>query len=417
MKTTDELAGYRLRHVVNEHRMLQAVHNKCKGELIISEDPSKRMGLDSVIVITCDQCELEYVCQSSYQSKPGTWMPQDAMDINTRIVYALTEMGCSLKELRTFCAIMDLPISSVSPTMWNDRVTKINCAVKMRAEKVLEANRRELFSIYSVDAKNRLIIPVTFDGTWMTRGWKSHVGVGFILSVDTGKPIAFAIRINYCQQCHFCPYKKGTTKYIRWFRRHKNQCTFDKVGSKNMEADIAIELWQKSPEYNIYYKYMVCDGDSSAWNQVRFVYGACNNCKNYYQKTEKEREEFDRSADGQAYWENHRDDIDCMLVMKENCINHGAKSLTSACRKVREQNKKIGGKGSNKLTDAVIRKRGTYYRNSIIKHKVGPKATETEMKKAIEDTRREIKAVQFHGCIKNSPAAGPLYCRKEDGWC
>ena len=83
------------------------------------------MGLDSVVMITCGQCELEYVSQSSYQSKPGTWMPPDALDINTRIFCALAEMGCSLREPRTFCAIMDIPISSVSPTM-RDRVAKIN---------------------------------------------------------------------------------------------------------------------------------------------------------------------------------------------------------------------------------------------------------------------------------------------------
>ena len=27
-----------------------------------------------------------------------------------------------------------------------------------------------------------------------------------------------------------------------------------------MESDIALELWQKSPDYGIYFKYMVTDG-------------------------------------------------------------------------------------------------------------------------------------------------------------
>ena len=79
--------------------------------------------------------------------------------------------------------------------------------------------------------------------------------------------------------------------------------------------------------------------------------------------------------------------------------------MTTALRKIREENKFLGGKGQNKLTDAVIKKRGTYYRNSIIKHKVGPKASNEEMNKAIEETRREIKAGHFHSCITTNHIA------------
>ena len=113
-----------------------------------------------------------------------------------------------------------------------------------------------------------------------------------------------------------------------------------------MESDIALELWQRSPDYGIYYKYMVADGDSSAWITVRFTYGSCNQCIKYHTKmTGKEQDEFNKSAEGELFWENHRDNNNCMCVIKENCINHGSKSLTSACRKIRESNKKNGVKG------------------------------------------------------------------------
>ena len=48
------------------------------------------------------------------------------------------------------------------------------------------------------------------------------------------------------------------------------------------------------------------------------------NHKSYYKKKKHKREEFGRYADGQAYYEDKRDDIDCNLLMKENCINHGS---------------------------------------------------------------------------------------------
>ena len=245
-KNTDEAAGYRFRHVTNEHNMLQAVHNKCKGKLKIEEENDKRMGLDSVLKISCEVCELEFTTQSSFQSIPGTWMPQDAKDINNRAVYALTEMGCSRGELLTFCEMMDIPVASGPSTMWENRVSAIKNATKSCADLLLDENRKELFILYDADGKKLLKIPVTYDGTWMTRGWSSSVGVGFILSVDTGKPLDFAIRVNYCQQCRFCPYKKGSPKYLRWYRMHKNTCKYDIMNSKNMEADMAMELREKS---------------------------------------------------------------------------------------------------------------------------------------------------------------------------
>ena len=111
--------------------------------------------------------------------------------------------------------------------MWKKRVAAIKDAGSKCGNKILKANRRELFNYYSVDDQNRLVVPFTYDDTWMTCGWSSSVGVGFVLSVDTGKPLDFAIRVNYCQQCSFCSYKKGSQKYIRWYRHHRNKCKLD----------------------------------------------------------------------------------------------------------------------------------------------------------------------------------------------
>ena len=210
IKNAENAHGYRFRHIRNEEHMLQAVHNKCKGKLKIIENKTNRMGLDAVLEITCDNCGLDYTTQSSHQTLPGHWLPRDSEDLNNRIVYAMTEMGCSKTELTTLCEILDLPVAGCSPTMWKNRVETIKEAVKKCANSVLEANRRELFNYYELDDQNRLVVPVTYDGTWMTRGWSSSVGVGFVLSVDTGKPLDFPVRVNYCQICRFCKYKKGS---------------------------------------------------------------------------------------------------------------------------------------------------------------------------------------------------------------
>ena len=51
--------------------------------------------------------------------------------------------------------------------------------------------------------------------------------------------------------------------------------------SRNMEESIAEELWKRSPDFKIWYKYMVCDGDSKAYHSVWDVYGCCETCEKY----------------------------------------------------------------------------------------------------------------------------------------
>jgi hypothetical protein len=47
---------------------------------------------------------------------------------------------------------------------------------------------------------------------------------------------------------------------------------------KNQFAE---ELWKRSPDFKIWYKYMVCDGDSKAYHSVWDVYGCCETCEKY----------------------------------------------------------------------------------------------------------------------------------------
>ena len=44
-------------------------------------------------------------------------------------------------------------------------------------------------------------IGVSFDGTWLTRGHKSHIGAGFVIKIDTGFVMDFEILSNFCFSC------------------------------------------------------------------------------------------------------------------------------------------------------------------------------------------------------------------------
>ena len=419
MKNLKDSSGYRFLQTSNFLDLVKVVHNKCRGNIEITELNEKRMGVDSVLTITCDGCDLEYVTQSSKQQVPGTWRPQDSVDINTRLVYALTEMGCSKKQMETFCSIMDIPVTSCARTMWEKRVRAIHGAHRRVTEKLFRENREELLQHYPPDADGKIYIPVTYDATWMTRGYNSTVGVGFVMSLDTGKPLDASVKVNYCQQCNFCSYKKHTRKYRQWLRLHKPNCKFDDINSKEMEAVIAEELWRRSQGFKIYYRFMVCDGDSSAWKRVRFIYGACKKCKNYYEKMSSDQQaEFDNSEGGPAFWANHRDNNQCLSVQKENCINHVKKGLGTALRNRRTESNlgKTAKNTKHRLTDFAIKKREDYFRNVLVKYKLGAKATAEQYTHAIKEARREILAGHFHSCVSESDIRH-YYCRAEDGWC
>ena len=65
------------------------------------------------------------------------------------------------------------------------------------------------------------------------------------------------------------------------------------------------------------------DGDSKDYNEVKGLYGMCDEYKKYEEKTEEDKEKFDTSKKGLQFWQKHRDkQIKCNRVNKIGFINH-----------------------------------------------------------------------------------------------
>ncbi|KAI0234644.1 hypothetical protein LSAT2_015041 [Lamellibrachia satsuma] len=105
-----------------------------------------------------------------------------------------------------------------------------------------------------------------------------------------------------------------------------------------MEVEAAEILWGRSLERGFRYTAMVSDGDSRTFKHLteKKVYG---------------------------------DDV---VIVKEECINHVAKRMGTALRKLATQTKKagvtLGGRGHGKLTLATITKLTAYYGKAIRAH-------------------------------------------------
>ena len=143
-----------------------------------------------------------------------------------------------------------------------------------------------------------LNVDVSFDGTWMTRGHKSHIGVGYVMDSDTGSVLDCQVLSNYCQMCLVKQKSLSPEKFAVWKVSH-NSCTKNFEGKSGaMESEAAVRLWSRSEAIGFRYVSFICDGDSSAFRAV----AALNNGKGPY---------------------------DSCKVVKEECINHFAKRLYS----------------------------------------------------------------------------------------
>ena len=154
-------------------------------------------------------------------------------------------------------------------------------------------------------------IAVTYDGTWSKRGHTTSYGFGFVISVETGQVIDYGFRSKICTSCNKQKEYKDSDEYKDWYDKHKQHCTknFDS-SSGNMEVSIAEELWKRSLDFGMRYKYMVCDGDSKAYVAVWDVYGCCKTCEKYERmaRQSKEYETWIKSIEYKKWKKEHEEE-------------------------------------------------------------------------------------------------------------
>ena len=217
-------------------------------------------------------------------------------------------------------------------------------------------------------------IGVSFDGTWQKRGFTSHYSVGVCIDILTGLVIDYEILSSYC---HACACKNSVLKageiseeeFDSWKEGHKADCAKNFAGSsKAMEQEAAKRMWGRSvSRHQLRYTEMLSDGDSSAFRQVVEL----------------------KPYPGQE-------------VTKLECINHAHKRMGTALRKI-SVGKKLGGKGSGKLTAKKCKSLQNFYRGAILNNQGN-----------IEGMKSEIWAGLLH-CMSTDEV--PLHNRCNPQWC
>lgn len=271
-------------------------------------------------------CGTNFLCERVGSSQSQN-MP---FDINVRATLAFRGIGCGFSSMKEWSGMMNMPFV-LSQNSYIEHNNKLEQGSKEVFKLMSQETRTEIFKAYSAigvepDEQGTLDIAVSYDGAWQRRGFSSHNGVGSVIDLLTGLPVDFEVLSNFCSKCEAIKDGEQTLK-----QRHKPSCSKNYEGSSgSMEVECALRIWKRSvKDHSLRYTTMLSDGDSKAYDAV------CES--NVYGNEVK--------------------------IEKEDCVNHVAKRMGTALRKLKAQKSSMTGKG--KLTNVVIKKIQNYYGKAI----------------------------------------------------
>jgi len=361
-QSKQSVTGYRFVDMELLSELFQQMVCKECGDLsglVLEDKPRERKGSASHLRIRCEACGWVYAFDTSKKV-------QHTFDINRRLVYAMRSIGQGHASIKRFCTHMNMP-----PPLHFKAYRASNIALSRAAKSVATTTMKEAADELHQNKgqpDNQITqCSVSCDGTWQRRGYSSLNGCVTTLSIETGKCLDVEILTKVCHGCQKIANETDDAKKADLKERH--QCKANYKGSApSMETEGIKRIFGRSEESRkLQYTEYFGDGDSKAYSQV----------ENFYEN---------------------------IHVEKKECVGHVQKRVGTALRKMKKENKGIGGKG--KLTDSLIDKLQNYY-GIAIRSNSGDLAG---MKSA-------IYASLFH-CVSSEKRSLHQYCPDgPDSWC
>ncbi len=353
---------------LNEALLRRCVCSECGGGPIeLREDLHRREGLVTHPYLFCPSCNgKDYIAYSRGSTK------QRRLAINQKSVFANKCAGGTHPSLQMLCAMMDLPLP-VSSRAYQLHTHTVSEKSILQAKASMEQTRCEVRELYEVETGEMADIL-----TWQKRGFTSLYGACFVIAHETGKVVDYTVMSKHCVGCRQWEKRDQTShEYLTWKAIHV--CTANYVGSSSgVEPHGTVQMFQRSSDYGIRYKYLISDGDSKSHSIIQ---------------------------ESQPYG-------DACVVEKKDCIGHIHKRMGTALRNMvaRHRGEKLAdGKtigGAGHLTLTLIDSLQNYYGNAI--------------RRNVGSVEKMVKAVQATLLHVNSSDAAPrhhLCPAGEDSWC
>ncbi|GFX43981.1 uncharacterized protein TNCV_4112601 [Trichonephila clavipes] len=266
-----------------------------------------------------------------------------------RMVQSFLSVGKGYLAMEKFCMLINMALPSIRT--FNTYKKKLCKSLVRSTEKSLNDVRSQ---VKSANQSNSAItdIYVTCDGTWLTRGYSSQIGVGCVIDLLTGFVMDFEIMSKRCIECEHAKSGLGenSAEFHVWYEGHISSCAINHVRSScAMEQEAAHKLWQRSEDNGFRYATPLSHGDAKRYQYL------------------KNKEVYGPE----------------IKIKKEECINHVSKRLGTSLRKAvkewRARGVSLGGKFRGSLKEETIKKLSRYYQNAIRSNKCDVEARKTAM--------------------------------------
>lgn len=380
--------------LLKDKRLEKLVNNLAKCSICNGSGTlvTEREQFEVDIIVKCDTCDEILYEDKSEKVSDEIAAKKELGDSNLRMVYAsmLNDNGNS--GLMRECAV--LGVGHFSQAKYQKYKKTICKTVEEQMKEFQKKSVEGIFKYYKdelgiePDADGVLNIDVSFDGTWMTRGHRSKVGVSFVIECNTGIVVDFEVLSSFCHGCVILESKKtkniiSKEKYKIKKEKHKIRCKANYSGSSGgMEKEAACRLWSRSLDHKLRYTVIVSDGDTNTYKSI-----------------------LELNDNEGPYGLNHP-------VVKEECKNHLHKRLGSRIfslkRQMREKRETATGKiqfrTTLQITDKAIEHLQRYFLAAVNRHIGGN----------WKDLKIDIMSTFFH-C--SSTDENPRHQLCSDKWC
>ncbi|GBN67411.1 hypothetical protein AVEN_253386-1 [Araneus ventricosus] len=207
-----------------------------------------RYGLSHKIKVECDVCkQLETETYTSQRMTKSDGTLRKTFDINMRVAQAFLGFGKGYLALEIFCMYTNMHL--MSGRIFNRYKKFLLDSITYSSTKIIQKVRNKIRKEYGISYTHEFAdIAVSFDGTWLTRGHTSQIGVGCVIDILTGYVIDYEVMSKHCTKCEYAKTNLGekSAEYSIWYDGHKTSCSINHIGTSGaMEMAAAYKLWSR----------------------------------------------------------------------------------------------------------------------------------------------------------------------------
>ncbi|GFX03217.1 uncharacterized protein TNCV_1701011 [Trichonephila clavipes] len=184
-KDTSAIGNYILVDFNQVNNLLRSAKCQYCEKQTLKLELGAKLGFSYNLKLLCSNCdENKTVVNTSLKSV------QTSHDVNLRITQAFSHIGKGYSAIEKFCMVMN--IDPFSSTTYGKCARRLDNAYTLASENIFAEIHREIKNVYENGAEIT-DLSVSFEGTWLTRGHTSLIGVGCVIDMLTGYVVDFEV--------------------------------------------------------------------------------------------------------------------------------------------------------------------------------------------------------------------------------